>query len=136
MWVNHGVFVETGLPIYSTSIFTPISVFYSPPLACLSSCFQAGKLLTSWVGYGLNYLRYKFTMDNSLSGSRSNIEAHYDLSNDLFKIFLDKNLMLYSSGVFQADMGRYSFNFHHSSAFSPFWNASPSKWLSFSVFVL
>ncbi|CAM9147396.1 unnamed protein product, partial [Sphacelaria rigidula] len=66
---------------------------------------KAGKLLTSWVGYGLNYLRYKFTMDNSLSGSRSNIEAHYDLSNDLFKIFLDKNLMLYSSGVFQADMG-------------------------------
>lgn len=31
---------------------------------------QAGKLLTSWIGYGLNYLRYKLSMDNSLSGSR------------------------------------------------------------------
>ncbi|CAM9399488.1 unnamed protein product [Laminaria digitata] len=66
---------------------------------------KAGKLLTSWLGYGLNYLRYKLSMDNSLSGSRSNIEAHYDLSNELFKIFLDEKHMLYSCGIFHADMG-------------------------------
>ena len=37
---------------------------------------------------------------NSLSGSRRNIEAHYDLSNDLFAAFLDET-MSYSSGLFE-----------------------------------
>ena len=36
---------------------------------------------------------------NSLSGSRRNIEAHYDLSNDLFAAFLDETLT-YSSAIF------------------------------------
>lgn len=36
---------------------------------------------------------------NSLTGSRRNIEAHYDLSNDLFAAFLDKT-MSYSSAIF------------------------------------
>jgi cyclopropane-fatty-acyl-phospholipid synthase len=37
---------------------------------------------------------------NSLSGSRRNIEAHYDLSNDLFAAFLDRT-MSYSSALFE-----------------------------------
>ena len=36
---------------------------------------------------------------NTRGGSRKNIAAHYDLGNDLFKLFLDENLM-YSSAVF------------------------------------
>ena len=36
---------------------------------------------------------------NSPKGSRRNIAAHYDLGNDLFKLFLDPTMM-YSSGVF------------------------------------
>ena len=36
---------------------------------------------------------------NSLTGSRRNIEAHYDLSNDLFAAFLDES-MSYSSAMF------------------------------------
>ena len=36
---------------------------------------------------------------NSLTGSRRNIEAHYDLSNDLFASFLDET-MSYSSALF------------------------------------
>jgi cyclopropane-fatty-acyl-phospholipid synthase len=36
---------------------------------------------------------------NSLSGSKDNIRAHYDLGNDFFSLFLDSTLM-YSSGVF------------------------------------
>ncbi|WP_370890350.1 class I SAM-dependent methyltransferase [Janibacter sp. GXQ6167] len=36
---------------------------------------------------------------NTLAGSRRNIEAHYDLSNDLFEAFLDPSLM-YSSALF------------------------------------
>lgn len=84
---------------------------YFPVFSPFFFFLQAGKLLTSWFGYGLNYLRYKLSMDNSLSGSKSNIEAHYDLSNELFKLFLDKNYMLYSCGVFEADIGRLSFCF-------------------------
>ncbi|MFY2762510.1 class I SAM-dependent methyltransferase [Arenimonas sp. MALMAid1274] len=40
---------------------------------------------------------------NTRSGSQRNIAAHYDLGNDLFKLFLDDNLM-YSSAIF-ADPG-------------------------------
>jgi cyclopropane-fatty-acyl-phospholipid synthase len=36
---------------------------------------------------------------NTLVGSKKNIEAHYDLSNDLFKLFLDPSLM-YSSALY------------------------------------
>ena len=39
---------------------------------------------------------------NSLSGSKKNIHAHYDLSNELFAQFLDKRMM-YSSAVFDDD---------------------------------
>jgi cyclopropane-fatty-acyl-phospholipid synthase len=37
---------------------------------------------------------------NTLDGSRRNIAAHYDLSNDFFKLFLD-NTMAYSAGIFR-----------------------------------
>lgn len=40
---------------------------------------------------------------NTLSGSKKNISAHYDLGNDLFKLFLDKDWMMYSSGFYQSD---------------------------------
>ncbi len=37
---------------------------------------------------------------NSVSGSRRNIAAHYDLGNDLFELFLDPT-MTYSCGIFE-----------------------------------
>lgn len=37
---------------------------------------------------------------NSLSGSRRNIAAHYDIGNDLFATFLDRRHWMYSSAVF------------------------------------
>lgn len=37
--------------------------------------------------------------ENSLSGSRKNIRAHYDLGNDLFENFLDPSMM-YSSAIY------------------------------------
>jgi cyclopropane-fatty-acyl-phospholipid synthase len=40
--------------------------------------------------------------DNTLDGSRQNIHRHYDLSNDLFELFLDPTLT-YSSAMFEAD---------------------------------
>ncbi|MEO5561118.1 MAG: class I SAM-dependent methyltransferase, partial [Dokdonella sp.] len=39
---------------------------------------------------------------NTRSGSRRNIAAHYDLGNDLFKLFLDENMM-YSSALYESE---------------------------------
>jgi len=40
--------------------------------------------------------------DNTLSGSRRNIAAHYDLGNDFYRLFLDPT-MAYSCGVFERE---------------------------------
>ena len=59
---------------------------------------------------GLHRLRNKVLSrqprddDNSISGARRNIARHYDLSNDLFKTFLDPS-MTYSSALFEGDPG-------------------------------
>lgn len=37
---------------------------------------------------------------NTRKGSQANIAAHYDLGNDLFQLFLDKDWMMYSSGLY------------------------------------
>jgi cyclopropane-fatty-acyl-phospholipid synthase len=50
------------------------------------------------IGNDLRHRRNK----NTPAGSRRNIGAHYDLSNDLFETFLDES-MAYSSGVYRAD---------------------------------
>lgn len=39
---------------------------------------------------------------NTREGSRRNIEAHYDLGNDFYRLFLDET-MSYSSGIFERD---------------------------------
>jgi len=57
-------------------------------------------LWTAWIGLTLNFLTYALRMDNSVANSRSNIHAHYDLSNDLFSAFLDPGTMMYSCGFF------------------------------------
>lgn len=57
----------------------------------------------SGLGLFVNYLRFKIFMDNSeRGGSLKNIHAHYDLSNDLFRTFLDKETLMYSSAIYDA----------------------------------
>jgi len=64
---------------------------------------NASGLLIGKVGSLFNYLRYKLTMDNSeRGGSLKNIHAHYDLSNDLFTTFLDRETLMYSSAIYDA----------------------------------
>jgi cyclopropane-fatty-acyl-phospholipid synthase len=62
-----------------------------------------GGLLISKLGSLLNFIRYRLTMDNSeRGGSLKNIHAHYDLSNDLFRSFLDPETLMYSSAIYDA----------------------------------
>jgi cyclopropane-fatty-acyl-phospholipid synthase len=72
-------------------------------------------LLLSKIGSFLNFFRYRLTMDNSeRGGSLKNIHAHYDISNDLFTSFLDKETLMYSSAIYdavKAPTGRYGLVF-------------------------
>ena len=59
------------------------------------SKLNVSNMFTSWIGYTVNWLYLRMSMDNSLSGSKPNIEAHYDLSNKLFETFLDNDTMMW-----------------------------------------
>lgn len=64
---------------------------------------NASGLVISKIGSFYNFVRYKIMMDNSeRGGSLKNIHAHYDLSNDLFTSFLDKETLMYSSAIYDA----------------------------------
>ncbi len=58
------------------------------------------RLLTA-LSRGGDYLTHRLR-GNSIAGSRRNIGAHYDLSNDFFRLFLDRSMM-YSCAVFASD---------------------------------
>ena len=47
---------------------------------------------------------HRLSRSNTLQGSKKNIEAHYDLGNDFFELFLDSRWM-YSSGIFSDAYG-------------------------------
>jgi cyclopropane-fatty-acyl-phospholipid synthase len=52
----------------------------------------------------LRHFLLRVARANTLSGSRRNIQYHYDLSNQLYRLFLDESMM-YSCAIFQrADM--------------------------------
>ena len=51
-----------------------------------------------WLVKPLHYLQ-RYLHRNTPKGSRRNIEAHYDLGNELFELFLDETMM-YSCGIF------------------------------------
>ncbi len=55
----------------------------------------------SWVRKALAHLSDRLKL-NSISGAKKNIGAHYDLSNDFFKLFLDPTMM-YSSAIYPDD---------------------------------
>jgi cyclopropane-fatty-acyl-phospholipid synthase len=57
--------------------------------------------LWSALSRGFDSLRHRLR-GNSVAGSRRNIQAHYDLSNDFFRLFLDRGMM-YSCALYQAE---------------------------------
>ncbi len=74
-------------------------------LTSLVELFLCNREKISRIGPGLKYLVQplrllkRFMHRNTLRGSRRNIEAHYDLGNELFALFLD-DTMMYSCGIF------------------------------------
>lgn len=58
------------------------------------------RLWPALAGRALNYLSH-LRRDNTPTGSRRNISAHYDLGNDFYRLFLDPT-MAYSSALFRA----------------------------------
>src|SRR5262249_46185148 len=75
----------------------------SPDLVGLIAAFAEG--VEQIVPRGLRWLRHvhgpRFPRkeQNTIDGARSNIHRHYDLSNEMFALFLDPS-MLYSSALF------------------------------------
>ena len=53
----------------------------------------------SALGRSFEYLRHILRSNSTTTGSRRNIESHYDLSNDFFALFLDPT-MTYSCGLY------------------------------------
>ncbi len=58
------------------------------------------RLLTA-LSRGLDYLTHRLR-GNSIAGSRRNIRAHYDLSNEFFRLFLDHSMM-YSCACYESE---------------------------------
>ena len=54
---------------------------------------------SAWIKNSLLKIAHYFNK-NSQQGSKKNITEHYDLGNDLFKLFLDKHMM-YSSAIYK-----------------------------------
>jgi cyclopropane-fatty-acyl-phospholipid synthase len=59
------------------------------------------KLKGSWISTCFHKINHG-RRHNSIFNSKKNIEKHYDLGNDFYKLFLDKNMM-YSSAVYRSD---------------------------------
>lgn len=74
-------------------------------LAALTAIFVRNRVLMDELEGGFSRFfqpalrMWSWARRNHRSGARRNIEAHYDLGNDLFELFLDENLM-YSSAVY------------------------------------
>jgi cyclopropane-fatty-acyl-phospholipid synthase len=59
--------------------------------------------LGKWIRMaGPVYHLMKLPFRNTITGSRSNISAHYDLGNDFYALFLDET-MTYSCGIFETE---------------------------------
>ncbi len=79
----------------SESVETLIS-FFLMNLDCIEK-YAHGNIVSRW---GFN-LYNKFLKRNSKKGSRKNIEAHYDVGNDFYRLWLDQS-MTYSAALFGA----------------------------------
>ena len=74
-------------------------------LTAMVELFLCNRRHLDTLGTGMRWLTHPLHLllrclrRNTLKGSRRNIEAHYDLGNELFELFLDSTMM-YSCGIF------------------------------------
>ena len=93
---GHMGFAEAyGLGYISVSDLTRLLTYFANNIHVLNK--EEKKL--AWLYNKIQFLYYTFFSKNSLVGSKKNISKHYDLGNDLFILFLDKN-MQYSSALY------------------------------------
>jgi len=81
--------------LWSTPNLTSVTQLFARNLHALRKHEQRYGWLTNVVGRAKHHLVNR----NSKSASRTNIAAHYDLSNNLYRLFLDPH-MQYSSAIF------------------------------------
>ncbi|KAL3790020.1 hypothetical protein HJC23_011376 [Cyclotella cryptica] len=67
----------------------------------ISALQHASGLVVSNIGLYINFLRSKLFMINS-EKSLKNIHSHYDISNDFFRMFLDKDTLVDTSAISNA----------------------------------
>ncbi len=78
----------------------------SPDLTAMIRVLLRNREVLESIDHGLSAIRtpaqklYHGLRRNTLQGARKNIEAHYDLGNDFFELFLDPSF-LYSSAIFK-----------------------------------
>lgn len=69
----------------------------------ISKNYNSFDRINSGSGFWKLFTKFShFRNENSLSGSKKNIHAHYDLGNDFYKSWLDET-MTYSSGFFEGN---------------------------------
>ncbi len=65
-----------------------------------NAAMQRLNTATSWISRQAQRVAHAMR-SNTVEGSRRNIAAHYDLGNDFFSLFLDRDLMMYSSAWYE-----------------------------------
>ena len=70
-------------------------------LFCRNRAAMEQAVYGSWFGNLLYRLKHLFNA-NTKAGSKKNIEAHYDLGNDFYRLWLDPS-MTYSAALFGGD---------------------------------
>ena len=79
---------------WSTPDLTKVLRFFSANFEAAGR-MAVGGALVRWI----NMFRHMFSSRNTREGAKKNIEAHYDLGNDFYALWLDPS-MTYSSAVF------------------------------------
>ena len=80
---------------WSTPDLTEVLRFFSANFEATGK-LAVGGAVVRWV----NMVRHVFSSRNTREGAKKNIEAHYDLGNDFYSLWLDPS-MTYSSAVFE-----------------------------------
>jgi len=81
---------------WSTPDLTEVLRFFAANFEAAGR-LAVGGAIVRWV----NMIRHMFSSRNTREGAKKNIEAHYDLGNDFYSLWLDPS-MTYSSAVFES----------------------------------